>query len=113
MKNSLEYKGYHAKVEYDYESRVLFGTIDGIRDLVTFEADSAGAAQQEFEKAVDDYLAFCAEVGKDPEKEYKGTFNIRIDPGLHRNAAEAAYKLGISLNQYVAKAIRDELVCQS
>ena len=110
MKNCFEYKDYHARVEYDYEKRVLFGTIDGIRDLVTFEADSAAEAETEFQKAVDDYLAFCKEVGKEPEREYKGTFNIRINPELHRNAALAAYEQGISLNQYVAKAISDELL---
>lgn len=110
MKNYLEYKGYHARIEFDYESHVLFGKIDGIQDLVTFESDSGNSIALEFQKAVDDYLAFCEEVGKEPEKEFKGTFNIRIAPDLHRQAAMAAYQLGISLNQYVAKAITDELV---
>ena len=113
MKNCFEYKDYHAKVEYDYESKVLFGVIDGIQDLVTFESDSAGGIEEEFHNAVDDYLDFCKEVGKEPEKEYKGTFNVRINPELHKNAAHAAYKLGVSLNQYVAQAIADKLVHQT
>ena len=110
MKHYLEYKGYHAKIEFDYENKVLFGKIDGIQDLVTFEAESGSEAEPQFQAAVDDYLAFCEEVGKEPEKEFKGTFNIRIDPELHRAAAFAAYAMGISLNQYVAQAIADELV---
>ena len=80
---------------------------------MTFEADSAGKAEEEFQKAVDDYLAFCEEVGKEPEREYKGTFNVRINPDLHRQAALAAYKAGISLNQYVSQAISDELLRQA
>lgn len=107
--NIIEYKGYHTRVECSLEDGVLFGRIEGIRDLVTFECESITEAELEFHKAVDDYLEFCTEVGKEPEKEYKGQFNIRIDPELHRAAAVAAFKEGVSLNSFVAQAIREKL----
>ncbi len=66
MKNDvLEYKGYYAKVEYDATTHTLFGKIEGIRDLVTFEGGSLMEIDAEFHAAVDDYLAFCEEVGKE------------------------------------------------
>ena len=83
MKNLLEYKGYHAKIEFDSEDLVLRGKIEGIKDLVNFESTDISTVEEEFHAAVDDYLEFCKEVGKEPDKEYRGTFNIRISPDLH------------------------------
>ena len=83
MGNIMEYKGYHTKVEFDADSLSLRGVIEGIND----------------------YVEFCAEVGKEPEREYKGTFNIRISPELHKKIALKAFKEGYSLNAEVEKAI--------
>lgn len=47
----------------------------------------------------------CEEVGKEPEKEYKGSFNVRVKPALHRKLAEYSSKNGESLNRTVEKAI--------
>ena len=106
MTNILEYKGYYAKVEYSAEDGVLYGKIEGIKDLVNFESESAAEIKKEFENAVDDYLYMCAEVGKEPDKVYKGTFNIRIEKDLHKEISLLAFKQGESLNQAVEKAIR-------
>lgn len=84
MKNIMEYKGYHTKIEFDVKSMTLRGKIEGINDYVDFEANDISGIEDEFHSAVDDYLEFCEEVGKNPEKEYKRTFNVRISPELHR-----------------------------
>lgn len=105
MKNILEYKGYHARIEFDASSMTLRGRIDGINDYVDFEASDVGGIEKEFHLAVDDYLDFCAEVGKVPEKEYKGTFNVRISPELHKKIAFCAFKDSKSLNAEVEQAI--------
>ena len=110
MGNVLEYKGYHTKVEYDNDDMVLRGKIEGISDYVDFESRSIENVASEFHKAVDDYLEFCAEVGKTPEKEYKGTFNVRIDPSLHKKLAFIAYANNVSLNTSVEKAISDYVI---
>jgi predicted HicB family RNase H-like nuclease len=57
----MEYKGYTARIEFDDSVAVYHGRIVGIRDVITFEAESADALQQSFEEAVEDYLAWCAE----------------------------------------------------
>ncbi len=107
MKNILEYKGYYAKVEYSSEDKVLFGKIEGINDLVNFESESTEGIEKEFRNAVDDYLEFCKEVGKEPDKVYKGTFNVRISPELHKKAALVALKNGDSLNKTIEKALEE------
>ena len=73
--------------------------------MVNFQSDSLESIEKEFHNAVDDYLKFCKEVGKEPEKTYKGSFNIRITPELHKKAVNTAYKLGITLNSFVEEAI--------
>jgi len=103
--NLLHYKGYCAKPEYSVEDRVFYGKILGIDDLVDFFSDNAGSLEAEFQKAVDDYLAFCAEIGKEPQREYSGMFNVRIPPELHRRLSLAAQSEGVSLNKVVEKAI--------
>lgn len=108
MKNGalLHYKGYTARPEYSAEDRVFYGTILGISDLVDFQSDSAKTLEDEFHKAVDDYLEFCAEIGKEPQKEYSGLFNVRISPELHREVSVFAQAEGVTLNKAVEKAIR-------
>lgn len=66
MNEKPEYKGYRADLEIDFEGHVLHGKIYGISDLVTFESETVDGIIREFHSAVDDYLDFCAEVGKVP-----------------------------------------------
>lgn len=68
--NVIEYKGYHTIVEFDYQDSVLRGKIEGIADYVDFECEEAKDVEKEFHNAVDEYLIFCEEVGKEPQKEY-------------------------------------------
>ena len=107
--NILEYKGYHTKIEFDMETCTLRGKIEGINDLVNFESSDTSKIEKEFHDAVDDYLEFCEEVGKDPDKEYRGVFNVRINPELHKKLALKAYENEESLNATVEKAIQEYL----
>ncbi|MCQ2555258.1 MAG: type II toxin-antitoxin system HicB family antitoxin [Clostridia bacterium] len=105
MTNMLEYKGYHTRVIFDSETMSLYGKIEGINDYVDFVCKDMSCVEKEFHEAVDDYLDFCQEVGKTPEKEYKGTFNVRIAPELHKKLALCALRDDCSLNSEVEKAI--------
>ena len=97
--------GYYATVEFDSEEGLLCGSVVGMSDGVYFEVETAAGVESAFHEAVDDYLSFCKEKGKQPEKSYKGSFNERINPDLHRAAAQAAAVRKESLNQFVADAI--------
>ena len=105
MQNTVRYKGYYSVVRYDAENNVLYGKIEDIDDLVTFECNEINKVKEEFKKAVDDYLEMCRRIGKNPDKTYNGQFNVRIPPELHKKISYKASVKGISLNSYVTQAI--------
>jgi len=105
--NYLHYKGFVGSVEFSEEDGVLHGKVVGIKALISYEGDSVSAITQDFHNAIDEYLNFCAENDKEPEKPYKGSFNVRIGAELHRKAALTASMRGISLNAFVEDAIRN------
>lgn len=105
MSDILEYKSYYATIQFSAEDEVFHGKIIGINDLVTFEGITVRELKKAFHGAVDDYIDTCRDSGKDPEKTYKGTFNVRIPAELHREAAKEAALKNISLNDFVRSAI--------
>ncbi len=105
MNNVMEYNGYYTKIEYSVEDGVLYGKLEGINDLVTFESDSIKKIEKEFHNAVDDYIDYCESKGVEPNKTYSGKFNVRIDPELHKQIVIEAYMEDVSLNQCVQNAI--------
>src|SRR5690606_34532750 len=109
MKNALEYKGYSGTVEFSATDEVFYGKLNGIRDVVTFEADSVSKLKKAFKEAVDDYIQTCQKTGKNPDKEFKGSFNVRIKPKIHRLAVMKSASLNISLNQFVERVLEKEV----
>lgn len=109
MKNALEYKGYSGTVEFSAADEVFYGKLSGIRDVVTFEADSVSKLKKAFKEAVDDYIETCQKTGKNPDKEFKGSFNVRIKPKIHRLAVMKSASLNISLNQFVERVLEKEV----
>ena len=105
MSNTIYYKGYSAKPEYSAEDKIFYGVLLGIDDLVNFEAENAKDVEKEFHSAVDDYLAFCKEIGKAPQESYSGSFTVRIAPELHRKISVQAQSKGISLSTALEQAI--------
>ena len=110
MSDVLEYKGYYASVHFSAEDDVFFGKLLGIDDLVDFEGTSVKEIKKAFREAVDDYLKTCKEVGKEPNKTYKGSFNIRIPVELHKEASIFAASNKTSLNEFVKGAIQFALL---
>jgi len=90
MANTIEYKGYIGSIEYSSEDKCFFGKLEMIDDLVTFEATSAQELEDNFHNAVDDYLETCKALEREPQKVYKGVFNVRIEPELHRKVYKEA-----------------------
>ena len=110
MKDVLTYKGFIGSVHFNAGDKVFHGRIEGIDDLVTFEGRSVDELLEAFHSEVDDYIKLCKEHGKESLRSYKGGFNVRVTPEIHRLAVETAIKKGMSLNQLVQKAIEKELV---
>lgn len=106
MNSMLEYKGYHASVEFDAEDNLFIGEVFGINDSLNFHGTSVTELKEMFKQCIDNYLDLCEKIGKKPDKEFKGTFNVRIPPELHKKAALEAARQNITLNQYVIQAIK-------
>ena len=105
----MNYKGYIGSVDYDDENRVFAGTVINTRSVITFSGKSVDELEKEFKASIDDYIAWCKEDGLEPEKPYSGRFNVRFDPELHQRAALGAKMLGMSLNGFIEKAVKDAL----
>ena len=103
--NTMTYKGYAARIEYDDEDGIFVGRLAGIRDGVGFHADSVDELRTAFHEAVDDYVETCAKIGKEAQRTYSGQVMFRVDPDVHRRAAVAAELAGKSLNQWAAEVL--------
>jgi len=106
MKNTMSYKDYNGSVEFSDEDNLFFGRILGINDHILYEGDNVKTLRINFHEAVEDYLEICAHMGKEPEKAYKGTFNVRIGSALHKDLAIYSASHGKTLNSTVEEAIR-------
>ena len=106
MKNTLEYKGYIGSVEVSEEDGIFFGKVLGIRSLISYEGDTFTGLKNDFHHAVDEYLEICRAEGIEPEKAYKGSFNVRISPDLHKQLVICALAQQMSLNSYVEEALK-------
>ena len=105
----IEYKGYFAAVEFDDSADVLHGRIvnSGPYPIATFEATDAKQLRREFERSIDEYLAWCEEDGVEPRKPFSGKLNVRLGSELHAAVAAAAAARGMSINAWIVQVLRE------
>ena len=107
--NTLTYKGYTARIDFDDRDNILVGRLLGIQDIIGFHADNVTALRTAFEEAVDDYLDVCEKIGKSPEKPVSGKILLRVPPEIHAAALIKAQAVGKSLNQWAIEALSREV----
>ena len=112
MSSTMEYKDYVGSVEFSEEDGLFYGKVMGIRALISYEGTTARELIDNFHGAVEDYLSLCKAEGREPERAYKGSFNVRISPELHKQAVIYAIAHGVTLNSVVESALRTSLVRQ-
>lgn len=112
MSNTMEYKNYVGSVEFSESDGVFFGKVMGIRAMISYEGTTAKELVEDFHDAVDAYLELCEAEGKIPERAYKGSFNVRVSPELHKQAVIYAASHQMSLNSLVESALRNSLASQ-
>lgn len=103
--DSLTYKGFHGSINFDQEDKIFFGKIEFIKDLVNYEARDAENLVNSFQDAVDDYLEICKKAHKEPDKPFKGSFNVRIGTELHEKVGLYALQHKETLNNVVKNAL--------
>ena len=109
MKDMLNYKGYFGSIHFDENELLLFGKVEFIKALISYEGESAVGLKKAFEEAIDDYIYLCEKENIAPEKPFKGTFNVRVGKALHESAVLAAIGRGMKLNEFVKQALEHEL----
>ena len=105
----LTYKGFIGSVRFSAQDDVFFGKIEGVNNLITFEGNSVEELKNAFHYVVDEHIRDCESENIPIEKSYKGCFNLRLTPELHRKAAIMAKAHGTTLNAFVKKAIERNL----
>jgi predicted HicB family RNase H-like nuclease len=103
--NTIAYKGYAARIEFDPEDRIFIGHVAGIRDVVGFHGSTVDELEEAFHAAVDDYVAACRALRQAPERPASGKMMLRVAPEVHAAAIRAAELTGKSLNQWAAEAL--------
>ena len=103
--NSMAYKGYFAKINFDERDSIFWGKVIGIKDSITFEGETVAQLTEDFHNAIDHYLADCKKEGRTPDKPYSGKLTLRVSPGIHAEIAAAAAHAGKSLNKWVADTL--------
>jgi predicted HicB family RNase H-like nuclease len=107
MKDVLNYKGFIGSVHFSADDSIFYGKVEGITDLVTFEGETVKELTEAFHFMVDEHIKDCEAENIAPEKSYKGSFNVRLTPELHKRIAVSAKMRGITINKFVFEALNE------
>lgn len=103
--NTMTFRGYTARVEYDERDDIFIGRVLGLRSIISFHGKTVAELRREFAAATKDYLADCEEQGISPEKPVSGKLLLRVPPEVHSRALVKAQAMGKSLNQWATEAL--------
>ncbi|WP_281438988.1 MULTISPECIES: type II toxin-antitoxin system HicB family antitoxin [Pseudomonas] len=106
----MHYKGYYGSIEASVEDNCLFGKLQFIRALVSYEGQTVAELETAFKEAVDDYLDTCKQLNQAPEMPCKGSFNVRVGHDLHLAAALTATRQKVTLNDLTRQALSEYLL---
>ncbi|MCI8833332.1 MAG: type II toxin-antitoxin system HicB family antitoxin [Clostridia bacterium] len=106
MDNIMKYKGYWAEIKYSDKDECFCGKIEGLKNsLISFEGTTVKELKKDFKDAIDDYLKVCKQTNTDPEKQCKGSLNVRLGVDLHNKAKIKSIEKNISINELIKEAI--------
>lgn len=106
MKNIMKYKGYWAEVQYSDEDECFCGSIEGLKnDSITFEGETVKELKKDFRDAINHYIEACKQTNSEPEKQCKGSLNVRLGVELHNKAKMKSIEKHISINELIKEAV--------
>lgn len=106
MKNIVMIGGERAVISADAERKMFRGEFIGLNGGADFYADSYSKLIEEGEQSLAIFFELCREKGIEPRRNFSGRFNLRLSPEDHEAAVAAAAAEGVSLNDWIAGAIR-------
>jgi len=102
----MDYRGYMGSVEFSLEDDILYGSLAGIRDSVSYHGKSIDELRVAFEEAVDDYLDMCAAEGLQPDSPFNGILDVTIAPSVYKQLIIYSAKNNQQVNHAVEEAIK-------
>ncbi len=108
MSGTLHYGDYDGSVLYDAEDQIYHGKIIGIRDFVLYDGENLETLEHNFREAVQQYLRFSKEDGKQPETPF-AAMHINFPSDLHRRASLFAEEHDLDLSAVVQQALSEFL----
>jgi predicted HicB family RNase H-like nuclease len=102
---TMTHDGYVALVDLDEDAGLFHGEVINTRDVLTFQGRTLDELKTAFADTITDYVEWCQERGKQPERPYSGHFTLRLAPDLHRRIATAAARERKSVNSFIADAL--------
>ena len=100
-------------VEWSDEDKCYIGSVPGWLDQCCHGDDESKVYKELctiVDKWIEIYKTETIPLPKETAKNYSGKFLLRTNPELHKALAIKALKEGISLNNYVVKKIKKDLV---
>jgi len=71
---TMTYDGYVATIELDEDVGLFHGEVINTRDVLAFQGRTLGELKAAFADTIADYVEWCRERGKQPERPYSGNF---------------------------------------
>ena len=106
MDNIMRYKGYWAEIRYSDEDGCFWGRVEGLKNTsITFEGQTVKELKKDFKETIDFYLENCKKSNEEPEKQCKGSLNVRLGTELHTKAKIKAIEEHISINELIKNAL--------
>ena len=106
MSNIMKYKGYWAEIKYSDEDECFCGKIEGLKNtLIFFEGKTVKELKKDFKEGIDFYLDNCKACNEVPEKQCKGSLNVRLGVDLHNKAKIKSIEKNISINELIKEAV--------
>ena len=106
MNNIMKYKGYWAEIKYSDEDECFYGVVEGLKNSsISFEGTTVKELKRDFKDAIDAHLQYCKEHNEEPEKQCKGSLNVRLGVELHNKAKMKSIEKNISINELIKDAV--------
>lgn len=105
----LTYKDYFGTMRIDVEQGMLFGHVVGMNDKIIYQGKTVKELENDFRESIDEYIEFCKEVGKKPEKSFTGNILFRATAQRHSMIALAAQHCGKSINAWLSDLVDERL----
>ena len=104
--NSMCYRGYTARMEFDPDDTIIVGRVLDIDDIISFHGTSVAEFEGALRSAVDAYITACEQLGQAPDTPASGKMMLRVDPAVHAAAVKASARSGQSLNKWAEQVLR-------